>query len=53
MHDEMDIEVSLAWWLEPYLQILAFLCVVMNAEVNEERVIRLVQRAIRLKPAFR
>jgi hypothetical protein len=49
MDADFDIEVSTAWWLEPYLYVLAALCVLMNAEVNEERVRRTIARAIKLK----
>jgi hypothetical protein len=49
MNSDFDIEVSTAWRLEPYLYVLAALCVIMNAEVNEERVRRTIARAIKLK----
>lgn len=53
MNDEMDIEVSLAWWLEPYMHLLAFFCLITNSDFDEDKYIRTVQRAIRLKPVFR
>jgi hypothetical protein len=50
--DDFDIEVYAAWWLEPYIRVLAFVCMVTNSELDEDKFVRVVQRALRLRPVF-
>jgi hypothetical protein len=49
MNSDFDVEVTTAWWFTPYIYILAFLCTVMNTEIDEERVKRTIAKAIKLK----
>jgi hypothetical protein len=49
---EMEIEVSVAWWVGPYINILAFLCTVTGSEPDMAKVERVIQRGIRLKAVF-
>lgn len=50
---EMEIEVSLAWWVPVYINLLAFFCAVTNAEPDPEKIQRMVERGIRLKAVYK
>lgn len=49
---DMEIEVSLAWWVPVYINLLAFVCAVTNSDPDPAKVERMVQRGIRLKAVF-
>jgi hypothetical protein len=50
---EMEIEVSLAWWMPIYINVLAFICVVTGNEPDPEKVERMMERPIRLKAVYK
>jgi hypothetical protein len=45
----MQIKVSLAWWLTPYLCGVAFMCAFTGRECDEDKVKRVINRALRFK----
>lgn len=50
---EMEIEVSLAWWVPVYINLLAFVCAITNAEPDPAKIERMVQRGIRLRAVYK
>lgn len=49
---ELEIEVSVAWWVPIYINVLAFFCAVTGSEPDMAKVERVIQRGIRLKAVF-
>jgi len=45
----MKVEVSTAWWLIPYFYILAIVCTVCRTEPDEQKLTRMINRALRFK----
>lgn len=48
----MDIEVSIAWWVSPYINVLAFICALTGSEPDMHKVERVIQRGIKLRAVF-
>lgn len=46
---EAKIVARFAWWLKPYMHVLAFLCFVTNQQPDWDKFERTVKKAIRLK----
>lgn len=49
----MEIEVSFAWWVPVYINVLACLCGIMRSEPDIEKVERVMERGIRLKAVYK
>lgn len=49
MDEPVEIELYCAWWLQPYFWMLATVCAITGLEPDEKKVIRMVDRAIRIK----
>lgn len=45
----IKVRVTVAWWLKPYLTALIFLCRLHNTEPDEEKLKRVIARAIRVR----
>lgn len=45
----LTVEVSLAWWLRPYLAALFFFCLLMQTLPDEQKLARVIARAMRLR----
>lgn len=41
--------VTVAWWLKPYLTALIFACRLHNIEPDEEKLKRVIARAVRVR----
>lgn len=41
--------VSVAWWLRPYLGVLAFFCVLLQREPDPDKLERTIRRAIKVR----
>lgn len=50
---DMEIEVSVAWWVPVYINLLAFVCAVMRSDPDPEKVERMIQRGIKLKAVYK
>ncbi len=46
---QMHIKVYAAWWLKPYLYGVAFMCAFMGCDFDEDKVNRMINRALRFK----
>ena len=44
-----SVTVHVAWWLRPYLQTLVFFCIMMRSEPDQERLARVIRRALSVK----
>lgn len=49
MVNEIQIEVVISWWLQPYLMALMFFCTITGLEPDEERLERIVMSALRVR----
>jgi hypothetical protein len=49
---DMDIEITLAWWAQPYINVLAFVCAMTGTEPDLDKVEHMVQRGIKLRAVF-
>lgn len=47
--EKMQIKVSTAWWLTPYLCGVAFMCAFTGRDYDEAKVTRMINRALRFK----
>lgn len=45
----LDIEISFAWWLQPYLHVLVFFCLLMDTEPNWDKLNVMVKKATKVK----
>lgn len=45
----IKLRVTVAWWLGPYLTALVFLCRLHRTEPNEEKLGRVIARAIKVR----
>lgn len=48
---QMIVTISLAWWILPYLNVVATMCRWMGTEPNWERVAYWVGKSVRIKVA--
>lgn len=46
------MEISLAWWLRPYLAVLIAVAVMLGREPDLEKLQRVIQRAVRLRVLY-
>lgn len=46
---KMQVKVTVAWWLKPYLYGVAFMCALTGREFDEDKVNRMINRALRLR----
>ncbi|MGT2433520.1 hypothetical protein ACU4HD_40790 [Cupriavidus basilensis] len=44
----IKLSVRYAWWLKPYLRVLAFCCVVAGTQPDQEKLEAKIRRAIRV-----
>lgn len=42
------MRVSFAWWLKPYLYVLAFCCVMAGTRLDEVKLVAKIKRATRI-----
>lgn len=47
--DIITVEIHIAWWYQPYVDMLVFFCNLMGAEPDWDKLERLLQRAVRIK----
>lgn len=47
----VSLRVTVAWWLKPYLTAALFFCRLRNTEPDEEKLRRVIARAIRVRKA--
>jgi hypothetical protein len=45
----IKVRVTVAWWLSPYLTALVFLCRLHGTAPNEEKLRRVIAKAIRVR----
>lgn len=45
----MRIEVTQAWWLTPYFYCLAAFCAISGCEPDEQKLSRIIDRALKMK----
>lgn len=48
-HITIRLEVRYAWWLMPYVYTLAFFCALFAAEPNQEKLNRILNRAVTVR----
>lgn len=46
---ELIVEIRVSWWVPVYLEALGFFCCVMRAEPDLAKVLRTVERGMRIK----
>lgn len=46
---KMEIEITVAWWLHPYFYVLATLCAIFGMEADEDKLNRVIARAMRAR----
>jgi hypothetical protein len=47
--NRMTVEIRVAWWLRPYLTMLAWFCVLHHCAPDPARLERVVLRALRVR----
>lgn len=45
----IKVRMTVAWWLKPYLTALLFVCRLHNVEPDEEKLKRVIARAVRVR----
>ena len=45
---EVKISVRMAWWLKPYLRLLAFCCVLAGTQPDQAKLEAKIRRAMRV-----
>jgi len=45
----IDLKVKIAWWLKPYFFTLKFFCILHNCMPDEEKLRKIIRRAINLR----
>jgi hypothetical protein len=48
MEQQVKLSVTFAWWLKPYLSVLAVCCVLAGTLPDEAKLLAKIKRAIRL-----
>ena len=48
MQTEMKLSVTFAWWLKPYLRLLAWFCVLTGNEADLAKLEAKIKRAMRV-----
>lgn len=46
---KLEVKVTFAWWLKPYLSTLIFIAVLMGVTPDWEKVGRVIRRAMRIR----
>lgn len=48
--NRMKVNIYLAWWLVPYIHILVFFCKLMGTEPDDQKLTKVIERGIKVKP---
>jgi hypothetical protein len=46
---DLHLEISVAWWVKPYIYLVAFFCMLANREPDEAKLERMILRGIKMK----
>ncbi|HEY1180806.1 MAG TPA: hypothetical protein VGE56_00765 [Rhodocyclaceae bacterium] len=49
MSDQVEVELYLAWWLQPYFWCLAWFCALTGCHPDEKKLTNMIDRAIRVR----
>ena len=48
--NRVTVSIRVAWWLVLYIHVLVFFCKLMETEPDDEKLAKVIERGIKVKP---